>query len=110
MVREVAIDKIRSYGITKEEADYIVDAIAENYDLNKVYSLRVDKKNHNVKLEATKLSADDLYKAAYVQLTSECFLHHADMTAIDAIKLMKLHKTKLEMQAMKEVLEHGESR
>ena len=110
MVREVALDKIRSYGISKEEAEYIVDEIAENLDLDKIYSLRVDAENHTVKLEQTKLSADDLYKAAYVHLTSEFFLHHADMTAIDAIKLMKQRKKQLEMQAMKEVLEHGESK
>ena len=110
MVREVAIDMIRSYGISKEDAEYIVEEIAENHDLDKIYSLRVEKKHHTVKVEKTNLSADDLYKAAYVHLTSEFFLHHADMTARDAIKLMKLHKTKLEMQAMKEVLPNGESR
>ena len=110
MVREVAIDKIRSYGLSKEEAEYIVDEITENYDLDKIYSFRVDAKNHIVKVEKTNLSPDELYKAAYIHLTSECFLDHKDMTAADAIKLMKLHKTKLEMQAMKEVLEYGESR
>lgn len=110
MVREYAIDKIRSYDLSKEEAEYIVDEIAENHDLEKIYSLRVDAKNHTVKLEETKLTADELYKAAYVHLTSEFFMTHNDMTAADAIKLMKLHKTKLEMQAMKEVLEYGESR
>lgn len=110
MVREVAIDKIRSYGISKEDAEYIVDNIAENYDLDKIYSLSVDKKNRTVKLEKTKLSADDLYKAAYVYLTSELFMKHNDIVAADAIKLLKLHKTKLEMQAMREVLQNGETR
>lgn len=110
MVREVAIDNIRSYGLSKEEAEHLVDAIAGHYDLDKIYSLRVDAENHTVKLEQTKLSADELYKAVYVHLTSEFFLHHADMTAIDAIKLLQLHKKKLEMQAMKEVLQNGETR
>lgn len=110
MVREVAIDKIRSYAISKEEAEYIVDEIAENHDLDKIYSLRVDKKNHTVKLEETKLSADDLYKAAYVHLTSELFMKHNDISAGDAIKLLKLHKKKLEMEAMREVLQNGETR
>lgn len=110
MVREVAIDKLRSYGITKEEAEFIVVGIAEHYDLDRIYSLIVDKKNHNVKLEATKLSADDLYKAAYVNLTSELFMKHNDIAAVDAIKLLKLHKNKLEMEAMREVLQNGETR
>lgn len=111
MVREVAIDKIRSYGISKEEAEHILDEIAGYCDLDKIYSLRVDKKNnYTVKLEETKLSADDLYKAAYVQLASEIFMKHNDIAAVDAIKLLKLHKKKLEMQAMKEVLQYGETR
>lgn len=110
MVREVAIDKIRSYGLSKEEAEYILDEIAENRDLDKIYSLRVDKLSHTVKVEATKLSADDLYKAAYVQLTSELFMKHNDIAAVDAIKLLKLHKKKLEMEAMREVLQYGETR
>jgi hypothetical protein len=110
MVREVALDKIRSYGISKEEAEYIVEEIAKNHDLDKIYSLRVDKTSHTVKLEQTKLSADDLYKAAYVHLTSELFMKHNDILAVDAIKLLKLHKKQLEMQAMKEVLQYGESR
>lgn len=110
MNREVAIDKIRSYGLSKEQAEDILDDIAGHYDLNKIYSLRVDAENCIVKLEKTNLSADELYKAAYIHFTSEFFMTHNDMTAIDAIKLMKLHKTKLEMKAMKEVLEYGESR
>lgn len=110
MVREVARDKILSYGISKEEADYIVDVIAKNHDLDKIYSLRVDKKHYTVKVEKTNLSADDLYKAAYVHLTSELFMKHNDIAAVDAIKLLKLHKKKLEMQAMKEVLQYGETR
>lgn len=110
MVREVAIDKIRSYGLPKEMAEHILDDITEHCDLDKIYYLRVDAEKHIVKCEKTSLSADELYKAAYIHLTSEFFLHHDDMTAIDAIKLMKLHKNQLEKQAMKEVLEHGESR
>lgn len=110
MVREVAVDKIRSYGISKEEADYIVGEIAENHDLDKIYSIRVDKKDRTVKVEKTNLSADDLYKAAYVYLTSELFMKHNDISAGDAIKLLKLHKKKLEMQAMKEVLQYGQTR
>jgi hypothetical protein len=110
MVREVALDKIRSYGISKEEAEYIVDEIAENHELDRIYSLRVDKVSHTVKLEETKLSPDDLYKAAYVHLTSEFFMMHNDILAVDAIKLLKLHKKKLEMEAMREVLQYGESR
>lgn len=110
MNREVAVDKIRSYGISKGEAEYIVDDIAEDHDLDKIYSLRVDKKNHIVKVEETKLSADDLYKAAYVHLSSELFMKHNDISAGDAIKLLKLHKKKLEMEAMREVLQNGETR
>ena len=110
MVREIALDKIRSYGLSKEMAEHILDDIAEQCDLDKIYSLRVDTENYTVRLEKTNLTADELYKAAYVHLTSELFMKHNDITAADAIKLLKLHKNKLEKQAMKEVLEHGESR
>ena len=49
MLRTVAIDKIQSYGLTKEEANHILDDIAETHNLDEIYSIRIDTKKTSCK-------------------------------------------------------------
>lgn len=76
MLRGIAVDRLVSEGFTREEAEYYISNIT--VDLKRVYSIRVDHKRHVVKVEATHLSPEDLFKEAFIYMTSIYMIDHKE--------------------------------
>lgn len=104
MLREIAVDRLESEGFTREEAEYFLSNIT--FDLKRVYSIRVDHKSHTVKFEGTHLSPEDLYKEAFLYMTSIYILDNKEDYEQNPDKAARSLREKLDhlqIEACKEV-------
>lgn len=95
MIRGIAIDRLVSEGFTKEEAELFLSI--NTIDLKRVYSLRVDHKKHTVKLEATHLSPEELFKEAFLNMTSNYMIDHKEEYSQNPAKAAQLLREKIDL-------------
>lgn len=95
MLRGIAVDRLVSEGFTREEAEYCLSNIT--VDLKRVYSIRVDHKRHTVKVEATHLSPEDLFKEAFVYFATDFMKEHKEDYIKDPSTAAKLLRAKVDL-------------
>lgn len=95
MLQGVAIERLVSEGFTREEAEYLLSNIT--VDLKRIYSIRVDHKRHTVKVEATHLSPEDLFKEAFVYFVTDFMKEHKEEFIKDPCTAAKLLRVKVDL-------------
>lgn len=103
MLRRIAVDRLVSEGFTREEAEYYISNII--VDLKRVYSIRVYHKRHTVKVEATHLSPEDLFKEAFLYMTTIYMIDHKEdyeQNPAKAARSLREKVDQLQIEACKE--------
>ena len=103
MLRGIAVDRLVSEGFTREEAEFYLSNIT--VDLKCVYSIRVDHKRHILKVEATHLSPEDLFKEAFLYMTTIYMIDHKEdyeRNPAEAARTLREKVDQLQIEACKE--------
>ena len=103
MLRGIAVDRLLSEGFTREEAEYCLSNIT--VDLKRVYSIKVDHKRQTVKVEATHLSPEELFKEAFVYMSTWYMIDHREdyeQNPAKAARLLREKVDQLQIEACKE--------
>lgn len=105
MLRCIAISKLVAQGCTREEAKVLLSAITEKADLKRIYSIRLDHNMPTVKVEATLLPPEELFKEAFINMISIYMLDHKEEYSQNPAKAAQTLREKvdlLEIEACRE--------
>lgn len=97
MLRAVAMDRLVSEGFTREQAEVTLSSLTEKVDLKRIYSIRVDHNSHSVKVEATHLSPEELFKEAFLNMTSNYMIDHKEEYSQNPAKATQSLREKIDL-------------